>query len=248
MTDFDSEYRIERVNVNTASEEVLMTLPGVTRPIAQSVIEYRQQIGGFRLIEDLALVSGIGASKLALLKPEVCVASRNLSANSSFESSQQDFFHDASSTKSHVSTSTRQATSGKRQVIVNINTANVFQLMRTRGLTQSLAENIVIYREKRGNFRSVDDLVKVKGITRGHVASIQQYLTTSATAPPVEEKIEEELSGPFMLQSVRASPKTAPKACDVTRIATWNLDACSLEKAQNIGVMEVFAMICLEHR
>ena len=38
----------ERLNINTATEEELMTLPGVNRPVARSIVEYRDCIGASR--------------------------------------------------------------------------------------------------------------------------------------------------------------------------------------------------------
>lgn len=64
---------MEHINVNTATEEELMTLPGVNRMTARNIVEYRQVIGRFNKVEDLALVSGIGADKLNLIRPEICV-------------------------------------------------------------------------------------------------------------------------------------------------------------------------------
>jgi len=55
---------------------MLMTLPGITRTIAQNIIEYRQAIGRFKKVEYLAVVSGIGAKKLDIIKPEICVSRR----------------------------------------------------------------------------------------------------------------------------------------------------------------------------
>lgn len=50
-----------------------MTLPGVTRSVAQNIVEYRQAIGRFKKVEDLALVTGVGAEKLSTIRPEICV-------------------------------------------------------------------------------------------------------------------------------------------------------------------------------
>jgi DNA uptake protein ComE-like DNA-binding protein len=51
-----------------------MTLQGIDRALAKSIINYRGLIGGFRRAEDLALVSGLGASKFASIRDEVCVS------------------------------------------------------------------------------------------------------------------------------------------------------------------------------
>lgn len=50
-----------------------MTLPGVTRCIARNIVDYRQAIGGFKKVEDLALVSGVGASRLQIFRSEITV-------------------------------------------------------------------------------------------------------------------------------------------------------------------------------
>ena len=81
--DDDDAGELDRVNVNTATAEELMTLAGVTRPLAENLIRHRQQIGGFRYLEDIAIVNGFGAAKLNLIKKEIKLGSRNNSANSS---------------------------------------------------------------------------------------------------------------------------------------------------------------------
>lgn len=54
------------------------------------------------------------------------------------------------------------ATSGFAKV--NINTAQVAELEALPGIGQSKAEAIVKYREENGNFKTAEDLKKVKGI------------------------------------------------------------------------------------
>ena len=49
--------------------------------------------------------------------------------------------------------------------VVNVNTANVFELMTVRGLNQELAANVIHYREKKGPFHEIEDLIKVSGIS-----------------------------------------------------------------------------------
>lgn len=72
-------FKVNQLNVNYATEEELMTLPGITRRIARNIVEYRQAIGGrFNKVEDLALVSGIGADRLDDIRPEICVTRRKL--------------------------------------------------------------------------------------------------------------------------------------------------------------------------
>jgi competence protein ComEA len=61
------------VNLNTATLEQLDTLDGVGPGIAQRILDYRQQHGGFRRVEELGEVPGIGDKRLATLLPLVTV-------------------------------------------------------------------------------------------------------------------------------------------------------------------------------
>ena len=65
------------VNLNTASAEELSLLPGVGPSRARAIIELRQQRGGFKRIEDLLEVKGIGESSLAKLKPYLAVEGKS---------------------------------------------------------------------------------------------------------------------------------------------------------------------------
>lgn len=47
---------------------------------------------------------------------------------------------------------------------MNVNTASMFELMSVPGLTQEMAAGICHIREKKGHFKSIDSLRKVKGI------------------------------------------------------------------------------------
>ena len=59
------------VNLNTATAEQLDTLDGVGPATAAKILAYRREHGGFRSVEDLMQVSGIGPKKMAALKGRV---------------------------------------------------------------------------------------------------------------------------------------------------------------------------------
>ena len=61
------------VNVNTASAEQLSMLPGVGPARADAIVSLRKQRGGFKRVEDLLEVKGIGEASLAKLSPFVAL-------------------------------------------------------------------------------------------------------------------------------------------------------------------------------
>ena len=61
------------LNLNTATLEQLQTLPGVGPVLAQRIIDYRQQHGGFGSVADLRNVTGIGDARYNELKSRVTV-------------------------------------------------------------------------------------------------------------------------------------------------------------------------------
>jgi competence protein ComEA len=61
------------VNLNTAGQAELETLPGVGPVTAQAIIAWREQTGGFTSIDELLEVDGIGEKTLASLTPHVTV-------------------------------------------------------------------------------------------------------------------------------------------------------------------------------
>jgi len=61
------------VNLNSATTEELQTLDGVGPATAADILEYRTQQGGFRSIEDLDQVPGIGPKTMEALRDRVTV-------------------------------------------------------------------------------------------------------------------------------------------------------------------------------
>lgn len=58
-----------KVNINTASAQQLTALPGVGEKMAARIVEYRQKQGGFKSVQELMNVKGLGEKNLAKLQP-----------------------------------------------------------------------------------------------------------------------------------------------------------------------------------
>jgi competence protein ComEA len=62
---------------------------------------------------------------------------------------------------------------------VNVNTANIEQLQSVKGFGTKTAQAIIAYREANGAFKSVSDLVNVKGIGNKKVEKLGAQLSVS---------------------------------------------------------------------
>lgn len=62
-----------KINLNQAEKEELMTLNGVGEKKAEKIIEYREDNGSFKSIEDLKNVNGIGEKTFESLKESITI-------------------------------------------------------------------------------------------------------------------------------------------------------------------------------
>lgn len=65
-----------------------------------------------------------------------------------------------------------------REKSINLNTAGIDELISLPGIGQSTAEKIIEYRNKKGKFKNVKDIMNVKGIGEKKFEKIKGYLTT----------------------------------------------------------------------
>ena len=62
-----------KLNLNTATKDDLMTLDGIGEVLAERILAYREQYGGFDSVEELMQVEGIGEKRFAAMEPYVTV-------------------------------------------------------------------------------------------------------------------------------------------------------------------------------
>ncbi len=64
------------------------------------------------------------------------------------------------------SATTQQTANAADSSKVNLNSATAKDLMKVKGVNAAKARAIVAYRKKHGDFKTIDDLSKVKGLSR----------------------------------------------------------------------------------
>lgn len=151
---------IYRVNLNQANRAELLQLPGIRDTLAERIEEHRTKSGGFRSVEELEQVPGIGKATLEKLRPWVYVDSREENPQPGLEKNW----------------------GAPRKVVdpndpININQATAEELQRLPGIGATLSKRIVDERQKRP-FKTVEELRRVSGIGPKTVEKLRPLVIT----------------------------------------------------------------------
>ncbi|MEJ5229459.1 MAG: ComEA family DNA-binding protein [Pseudothermotoga sp.] len=146
----ESQYVVARktiefpIDVNSASYEDLLEIPGIGPAKAKAIIEFREQNGPFATADDLTKVSGIGKVTVQRIAPYL-----------KFEG----------------------AVITQKAEKINVNTATVEELMQLPGIGEVKASEIIKFRQQRGTFSKLDDLLQVPGIGPKTLENIRDMIT-----------------------------------------------------------------------
>ena len=174
------------IDLNTADEILLDSLPGIGPAKARDIVEYRRNAGGFNSVYELDRVKGIGPSVLSKIAPLVMVGAMNQG-----QAAPAPQLAQTSPPPIPAVTSTPMppaqipavmlpvaavaplmsvpGPSSKAAKIeatgpVNINSATMEELMTLKNIGEVKARAIILNRQMNGAFPSVDALDRVKGI------------------------------------------------------------------------------------
>jgi DNA uptake protein ComE-like DNA-binding protein len=158
----------DRVNIQSADQSTLTTLPGVTSQIARAIVAYRGQ-HRFESIADLLDVtppqnqgqSGSGRSG---------GSDNSDSGQSGSRVVGEDLFEDIAD---DVTTETSRTLPGA----ININTASLDVLACLPDISRELAQAIISQRQSGGFFASTGELLKVPGVTRAIFKELAPLVT-----------------------------------------------------------------------
>lgn len=71
MLEKEKQNAIAKININLASYEQLVALPGIGKVKATAIIRYRKEVGMFKVLEDLQNIKGIGTKLFAKLSDKI---------------------------------------------------------------------------------------------------------------------------------------------------------------------------------
>lgn len=139
-----------KVDIRSANSRELMTLSGVGEKRAADIISYRES-QGFSSVNQIMLVKGIGAVSYQKMLPYLIRFGDEQPLNKQAGSPRA---------KAKAKAGTGPQYTGS----VNLNTCSETELCSLSGIGEVKAKAIMAYREANGGFKSVDEIMQVKGI------------------------------------------------------------------------------------
>lgn len=164
------------MNLNTATAEELQVLPGIGEVLAQRIVAYREQIGGFRNLEQLLEVNGIGTVKYAGIVPMLYLPEETPDEE---ESLQPEEVPEESSVADMPEEAATDAAEPPEPVSfpIDLNTATREELMRIPEMTETLADAILTLRQEIRYFSSPYELLYAEGMTDQRFEKLRDFVT-----------------------------------------------------------------------
>lgn len=140
------------IDINSASADTLVSLPGIGPTKANAIVEYREENGFFSVTQELTNVKGIGEATLNSIREFVVC------------------YIDNTEIKNKV-----------QNELIDINMATIDQLQTLPGIGPEKSQAIIDYRQNSGPFIHIHDLTKVKGIGNATLNNIKNLIYVKET-------------------------------------------------------------------
>lgn len=159
-----------RLDLNTATADDLEGVPGIGPALAGRILAYRDREGPFRSLSDLEHVNGIGPRSLERLSPYLSVGGGWVARSGGGVESD---------TASVEPVRVAGVDAVPAAALIDLNTASAEALESLDGIGPALAARIIAYRESEGPFRTVEDVLAVRGIGPRTLERFEASVTVS---------------------------------------------------------------------
>lgn len=163
------------LELNTATAEALDELPGIGPSMAEKILAYREELGGFSYINQLLAVPGIGETKLESLLPYVRVDSTFAKLPLQEPNSNAPIVKSA--TQPTDGDTVAWPTKLQPGQVIELNSATVADLQKLPGIGLAYAQRIADYRNKLGGYYSTVQLKEIGGIGNAKLNAMANHLT-----------------------------------------------------------------------
>ncbi|WP_455125169.1 ComEA family DNA-binding protein [Ruminococcus sp.] len=164
------------LDLNAATAEELQALPGIGETLAQRIVVYREQIGGFRNLEQLLEVNGIGTVKYAEIVPMLYLPEETPDEEESLQPEEVPEESSAADMPEEAATDAAEPTEPV-SFPIDLNTATREELMRIPEMTETLADAILTLRQEIRYFSSPYELLYAEGMTDQRFEKLRDFVT-----------------------------------------------------------------------
>lgn len=152
------------IDINSAAADELTKLKGIGTVLAQEIISYRESCGGFRNIEEIMNVKGIGEGIFNDIRDHIYVV------DPVYDEPEEASPEEVQETEEHAPTLEEVSP-------ININTAERDVLLLLPHVDEDIADRIIDFRERTGGFKNEYELLLIDGLSRSDVGELMDYIT-----------------------------------------------------------------------
>ena len=146
-------YTLFTFDPNTADSSTFVRL-GLKPFIASNILKYRIKGGRFKTPADFGKVYGIKSDKFKELETYVSIKEKKVIKTDSLFQKRKEF---------------------RKDLIVDLNSADTTLLMQVAGIGRSYAKGIVRFRQQTGGFVSIDQLGEIYGMRKENLERIRPF-------------------------------------------------------------------------
>ncbi len=163
---------LPRRDLNEITRSELLAISGIGPAMAEAILSYREKKGGFRKIEELEGVPGVGPKRLEMFSQFLTVG--NQEPGVSTDSSSDPLVPLVADPQDPKSSSNLEESPSQT---LNLNQASRTQLMEIPGIGEAFADRILEERERLGGFETWSQVDEVSGVGPKRLENIKRHAT-----------------------------------------------------------------------